>query len=209
MRRLLTIFLLAAAAPGWAQTGHERHHPPRNEGAYDRALEAPSRAEWQQPDKVVEALKLSRDEVVADIGAGTGYFSRRFAPLVAKVYAVDVSRKRLKRLEEAGLPNVEIVHAEPDDPKLPEAAVDTIFFCNVLHHIEDRPAYYEKLARALKPGGRVVNIDFYKRELPVGPPLSMKLTREEVIAEFEKAGFRLDEEFDFLPYQYFLIFKKK
>ncbi len=175
----------------------------------DRALEAPSRAEWQQPDKVVEALKLRRDEVVADIGAGTGYFTRRFAPRVARVYAVDINAKRLKRLEEAGLANVEIVHAEPDDPKLPEASVDTVFFCNVLHHIEDRPAYYQKLAKALKPGGRVVNIDFYKRELPVGPPVSMKLTPEQVIEEFEQAGFRLAERFDFLPYQYFLVFEKK
>ena len=201
--------LLAAAFLAWPQTGHERHHPPRHEGAYERALEAPSRAEWQQPDKVVEALKLRRDEVVADIGAGTGYFTRRFAPLVKRVYAVDISEKRLKRLEEAGLENVEIVHAEPDDPKLPPESVDTVFFCNVLHHIEDRPSYYAKLVQALKPGGRLVNIDFYKRELPVGPPVSMKLTREEVIEEFEQAGFRLAEEFDFLPYQYFLVFEKK
>ncbi len=203
------IFLLAAGALAWPQTGHERHHPPRHEGAYERALEAPSRAEWQQPDKVVAALRLRRDEVVADIGAGTGYFTRRFAPLVARVYAVDISAKRLERVAEAGLPNVKIVHADPDDPKLPPQSVDTIFFCNVLHHIAERPAYFEKLARALKPDGRVVNIDFYKRELPVGPPVSMKLTAEEVTKEFEKAGFRLAEQFDFLPYQYFLIFEKK
>ncbi len=207
--RHLTILLFAAASLAWPQTGHEGHHGHGGDKAMDRALEAPSRAEWQQPDKVVKALKLRRDEVVADIGAGTGYFTRRFAPLVKRVYAVDINKKRLKRLEKAGLANVEIVHAKADDPKLPPESVDTVFFCNVLHHIEDRPSYYARLARALKPGGRVVNIDFYKRELPVGPPVSMKLTREEVIEEFERAGFRLAEEFDFLPYQYFLVFEKK
>ena len=84
-----------------------------------------------------------------------------------------------------------------------------IFFCDVLHHIENRPAYYAKLAKILKPGGRVVVIDFYKKPLPVGPPVSMKLSRQEVITEFHNADFVLGKELDILPYQYFLFFQRR
>lgn len=83
-----------------------------------------------------------------------------------------------------------------------------IFFCDVLHHIENRQAYYVKLSRVLKPGGRIVVIDFYKKPLPVGPPESMKLSEKEVITEFQKAGFGLRKRLDILPYQYFLFFER-
>jgi hypothetical protein len=83
-----------------------------------------------------------------------------------------------------------------------------VFLCNVLHHIENRPNYYARLLKALKPGGRIVNIDFYKRDLPVGPPVSMKLSEAEVEAEMKTAGLRLTESQSFLPNQYFLTFKR-
>ncbi|MCC6588963.1 MAG: hypothetical protein IT168_19860 [Bryobacterales bacterium] len=81
--------------------------------------------------------------------------------------------------------------------------------CDVLHHIENRPAYYAKLKAALKPGGRIVNIDFYKKPLPVGPPPPMKLTPEQAEKEFAAAGFRLDKSHSMLPYQYFQEFRAK
>jgi hypothetical protein len=87
--------------------------------------------------------------------------------------------------------------------------VDTIFICDVLHHIGKRPAYYEKLLTALKPGGRIVIIDFYKRELPVGPPVSMKLSEDQVIAEMKQAGLALTSKESFLPHQYFLTFQRQ
>ena len=97
----------------------------------------------------------------------------------------------------------------PDDPRLPEGSVDIIFFCDVLHHIENRVAYYPKLAKALKPGGRIAVLEFYKKEMPIGPPPSMKLSDEEVIAEFRNAGFALAKQLDILPYQYYLFFEKR
>jgi ubiquinone/menaquinone biosynthesis C-methylase UbiE len=84
-----------------------------------------------------------------------------------------------------------------------------MFFCDVLHHIENRPAYYAKLATALKKGGRIVVIDFYKKDLPVGPPPDMKLSDEQVIAEFQQAGFAVSKRLDILPYQYYLFFEKR
>jgi len=171
-------------------------------------LDSKDREEWQKPHEVVQALALRPDEVIADIGAGTGYFSRRFAHHAGKVLAVDIEPKLLAEVRKNAPPNLETIVAAPDDPKLPPASADTIFFCNVLHHIDRRPAYYAKLARALKPGGRIVIVEFYKKPLPVGPPVAMKLSEAEIEAELRAAGFRKTKEHGFLPYQYFFEFER-
>ncbi len=201
-----TLLILTAAFAVFAQTAHQ-HHPPGSAEEYARALNDPARDEWQKPHEVITALALRPDEVVADIGAGTGYFARRFAHHAAKVYAVDIDAKLLEMAKKDAPENLTPILAEPDDPHLAEKSVDTIFFCDVLHHISGRAAYLPKLKLALKPGGRVVNIDFYKKPLPVGPPESMKLSEDQVVAEFKAAGFRLVKTFTFLPYQYFQVFQ--
>jgi ubiquinone/menaquinone biosynthesis C-methylase UbiE len=203
MRFAFALFALTVSA----QVPHQ-HHPPRSAEEYARVLEDPSRDAWQKPHEVIMALKLRPDEAVADIGAGSGYFTRRLARHAGKVFAVDIDRALIERASKDAAPNVVAVLGAPDDPKLPEASVDTVFLCNVLHHIENRPNYYARLLKALKPGGRIVNIDFYKRDLPVGPPVSMKLSEAEVEAEMKKAGLRLAESQSFLPNQYFLTFKR-
>jgi arsenite methyltransferase len=200
-----TLTLLLAAAIAFAQTAHQ-HHPPQSAQEYARVLNQPERENWQKPHEVVQALGLRPTDVVADIGAGAGYFARRFARHVAKVYAVDIDADLLKIAGEGAPANLATVLAAADDPRLPPHSVDLIFFCDVLHHIENRGAYLPKLRLALKPGGRIVNIDFYKRQLPIGPPVSMKLSEEQVIGEFRRAGFRLVNSETFLPYQYFLVF---
>lgn len=198
------LFLLAALA--CAQVQHQQH-PPRDAGEYARVLEDPARDAWQKPHEVVMALSLKPDEAIADIGTGTGYFARRFARHAGKVYAVDIDQKLLDIAAKDAPPSLTTILAAPDDPRLPRASLDTIFFCDVLHHISGRPAYYSKLRAALKPGGRLVIVDFHKRELPVGPPPAMKLSASEVEAELKDAGFRLVRSFDFLPHQYFLVFQ--
>ena len=199
------IFLLAAV--GLGQVPHQ-HHPPSS-AEYAKVLEDPSRDEWQKPHEVVMALELKATDVVADIGAGTGYFARRFANHASKVYAVDIDKELLAVIQKDAPPNVTIVLASPDDPRLPVQSADLIFICDVLHHIQNRTAYYPKLVKALKPGGRVVVVDFYKKDLPVGPPPSMKLSDEEVITELRNAGFTLTKRLDILPYQYYLFFEKR
>jgi ubiquinone/menaquinone biosynthesis C-methylase UbiE/broad specificity phosphatase PhoE len=210
----------AQAAPGHA-AGH--HHHPRSEDdvhrlhgdppAYIALLEDPQRDAWQKPDEVVRALQLHAGDSVADIGAGSGYFTLRLADAVGaagRVYAVDIGEDMLRHLEQrvrqAGLSTVEVIAARPDDPLLPPGSVDLVFICDTWHHIDDRPRYLATLARALKPGGRIAIVDFHRRELPVGPPPSMKLAREQVVAEFAAAGYRLAEEHRVLEYQYFLVF---
>jgi len=190
-----------------AQTAHQKHHPPRDADSYAKVLENPARDKWQKPHDVIQVLKLRQDEVVADIGAGSGYFTRRLARHAARVYAVDIDAKLLDKVKQSSAPNVETILATPDDPKLAPGSVDTVFICDVLHHIDGRPAYYAKLKQALKPGGRVVIIDFHKKELPVGPPPSMKLSSDQVKEEFAKAGFQLRQDHGaLLEYQYFIEF---
>jgi arsenite methyltransferase len=199
------MLILAVVALG--QVAHQ-HHPPSS-GEYAKVLEDPSRDEWQKPHDVVMALDLKPADTVADIGAGTGYFARRFALHAGKVYAVDIDEKLLAIAREKAPPNLVTVLSAPDDTGLPEQSIDTIFFCDVLHHIANRPAYYARLAKVLKPGGRIVVIDFYKRSLPIGPPASMKLSEQQVIGELQKAGFGLRKRLSTLPYQYFLFFERR
>lgn len=191
------------------QVHNQHHHPPRSADEYAKVLENPERDAWQKPHEVIQALALRKDEVVADIGAGSGYFTRRLARHTAKVFAVDLDAKLLEKAKASSPANVETVLATPDDPKLGPASVDTIFICDVLHHIEARPAYYAKLKTALKPGGRIVIVDFYKKKLPVGPPPAMKLSPKQVKDEFAAAGMATDKTHSFLPHQYFLEFKIK
>src|SRR5512136_323036 len=133
----LLLGLLALAGVALAQTAHQ-HHPPASAQEYARALNDPQRDEWQKPHEVIQTLALREDEAVADIGAGTGYFARRFARHAAKVYAVDIDPELLKMAKEGAPANLETVLGAPDDPRLPPRSVDTIFFCDVLHHIANR-----------------------------------------------------------------------
>jgi predicted methyltransferase len=196
--------ILVSAFLFLSQVEHQ-HHPPRSATEYAHVLKDPSRDAWQKPHDVIMALGLRKDEVIADIGAGNGYFTERFAKHAAKVYAVDIEPKLLEMIQGD---RIERVTALPNDPKLPNASVDTVFLCNVAHHIESRGAYWAKVASALKPGGRIVILDFHKRPLPVGPGPGMKIEKAVMIEELAQAGFRLSKDYGDMQYQYFLEFKK-
>jgi len=205
----MRFLLILTAAHGllWAQVEHQ-HHPPASAEEYARVLEDPSRDAWQLPHEVVMALDLKATDTIADLGAGTGYFSRRFAHHAGKVLAVDIDPQLLEIIRKDAPANLETVLATADDPRLPAGSADVIFICDVLHPIENRAPYYAQLAAALKPGGRIVVVDFHKRELPVGPGPEMKLSQEDVVGELQRAGFRLARSLDTLPYQYFLFFER-
>ena len=195
---------------------HGRHGNPEDLDSYIAKMEDPSRAEWQKPDQVVRALGLRPGQIACDIGAGPGYFTFPVARVVAEaghVYAVDVEPRMLdglrKRLGKTSLRNVTPVLALEDDPLLPAGACDLILIVDTYHHFPSGPAYLRRLARSLRPGGRLVNIDFHKRELPVGPPPEHKLTREEFLAQAHAAGLSLALEHTFLPYQYFLVLEPR
>jgi ubiquinone/menaquinone biosynthesis C-methylase UbiE len=194
------------------QEMHRMHSDPT---AYIKALDDPARDAYQKPHEVMEALAVREGEVIADIGSGTGYFSLRMARHVGAtghVYGVDVSADMVKhlnaRIRDAKLTNITTILAEPNDPLLPRQ-VNRFLIVDVWHHIEDQPGYLAKMKASLLPGGEVVMIDFHKRDMPVGPPVEMKIAREDLVNQMESNGFTLAKEHTFLPYQYFLVFKVK
>ncbi len=201
----------AVSAQEHVQSAHHGFH---NVEHWARAFESPARTKWQKPGEVVRALNLRPGQTVADIGAGTGYFTRRFASAVApsgEAIGLDVEpamvaymKTDAKRL---GAKDYQARLVKADDPGLAPRSVDAVFFCDTLHHLEHRVAYFRRLAPGLRPGGRVVVVDFKKKTLPVGPPPADKISREEMIGEFRAAGYRLVREHHFLPYQYFLEFE--
>jgi ubiquinone/menaquinone biosynthesis C-methylase UbiE len=165
---------------------------------------------------VVEALELKPGMHVADLGSGSGYFTRRFIEAVTesgKVYAIDVEPEALKYVEDSLVHthrpySVEFVLARPDNPKLPAESVDLIFVCNTYHHIEDRAVYFRNVRSALRAGGRIAVVDFYhdERSGELGFPKRHLVSRERVVEEMTEAGYGLLKEHTFLPRQYFLEF---
>lgn len=171
-----------------------------------------NRDDWQQPDRIIAALRLRPGDAVADLGAGGGYFTFKLANAVGptgKVYAMDIDPDMVALIAEhakkAALSNVETVLAKPDDPLLPAAGVDLIFTSNTYHHIANRVTYFANLRKYLRPGGRVAIIDFDRRIWLVGL-LRHYTPREFIKREMAQAGYGLQQEPDFLDRQSFLIF---
>jgi arsenite methyltransferase len=216
---LLAMLALPLSAP--AQDAVKRDHQQmhqlhRDSRAYIGMLDDPKRDAYQKPHEVLTALAIEPGEVIADIGAGSGYFTFRLAHHVGdkgRVYAVDISpdmiRHLNRRIRELKAMNVTAILADADDPLLAVASIDRFFFSDSWHHIENQSKYLSLIKKMLKPGGEIIMIDFHKKELPVGPPMQMKIAREDVIRQMESNGFRLTKEHTFLPYQYFLEFVPK
>lgn len=197
--------------PLFAQTPSSHHHSFGGAEHWARVFDDPARDEWQKPHEVIQALNLAPSSVVADIGSGTGYFSIRLAHFVPKgrVFGVDIEPDMVKyladRAKRDGMANITAVTGKPDNARLPEK-VDLVLMVDVFHHIADRGPYFRKLRASLKPDGRVAIID-YKKDSPMGPPADERIAPDEVKAELRAAGYALAKEYDFLPNQYFLIFR--
>ena len=193
-----------------AQSPHTHAHSFEDAQKWSKVFDDPKRDAWQKPREILEALALQPDAVVADVGAGTGYFTVRLAQRVpnGRVYAIDTEPQMVKHLasraRETGLNNVMAVLGTPDDPRIP-ARADVVLFVDVYHHIEKRERYFANIARALKPGGRVAIVDF-RMDAPQGPPRNARIEPDQVKAELKTAGYELAREHAFLPYQYFLEF---
>ena len=177
-----------------------------------RAYAGGDRDDWQQANRVVTSLELQPGDVVADLGAGGGYFTFLLAEAVGpsgRVYAIDVDQAMNERLaalaRERGVTNVETILASSDDPKIPAGGIDLVFTSNTYHHLDDRPAYFRRLAAHLREGGRVAIID-YKDEGFVPGVLGHSTDASIIQQELESAGYRLVEQHDFIEKQHFLIF---
>jgi ubiquinone/menaquinone biosynthesis C-methylase UbiE len=195
---------------------HDSHHgfSDSDVGLWGPMLEGAERDQWQKPDDVIKHLNLKAGDVIADIGAGTGYFTRRFAVAVGppgRALGLDIEPSMVEHMKQdarqLNLPNYEARVVKPDGPGLESKSVDVIFVSDTYHHISNRVDYFSKLSKSLKPNGRIVIVDFYKRPSPIGPQaLEDKVSEETIIKELGQAGYRLIRSLDFLPYQYFLEF---
>ena len=202
--------LLACAPIMMEREGHRVFNP-----VYLPYIEGASRDAWQKPDQVIEVLALSPDAVVADIGAGGGYFTERLSRHLpaGHVYATDVQDEMLevlrKRVERYGLANVSVVRGAYDAPELPDACCDMVFFSSVYKEIDTRPAYLRRVRRLLRPGGRVAILEFRPRTWGVGPPVRVRLAPDEIVAELDAAGFDLLVSHSFIRRQSFQIFQPR
>jgi cyclopropane fatty-acyl-phospholipid synthase-like methyltransferase len=220
MRKLSSIVTAIAVSACVPLVASAQQHQPEKPGhmehkfddpaKYAKSFDDPARDGWQMPARVIDALALKPGMKVADIGAGTGYFSMRLAktPGVA-VYAVDIEPKMVDYLKQRAasdkLTNVIAVLAGAATANLPEQ-VDVILVVDTYHHLPNRPAYFRELRKSLKPGGRIAIVDF-RKEAPEGPPVHFRFTPQQIQDEMKQAGYQLDASHDFLPRQHFLIFR--
>lgn len=181
---------------------------------YIAFLEREDRDEWQRPDVLVDSLGLSGSETLVDLGAGSGYFSFRFANALpgGKVVSIDIEPEMIRHIHHkamtTGVKNVEVRLAEPDNPSIPKTA-DWVFICDVLHHVQGREGWLKQMHTQMKCGAKVALIEFKEGDLPEGPPESLKIGKPEMIDLMKNAGFEwLEEKKGLLPYQHVLIFKK-
>jgi ubiquinone/menaquinone biosynthesis C-methylase UbiE len=182
---------------------------------YIEFLERKDRAIWQRPDTVISSMNLKGTETIADVGAGSGYFSFRFASKLpkGKVIAIDIEPEMIRHIHHkvmsSDIKNIEVVLASEDDPKVSEK-VDIVFICDVLHHLKNRAEWLNKLSSEISKGAKLILIEFKEGNLPEGPPEKIKISSKEMLAVVSQAGFTLiRKNTTLLPYQNYFEFEKK
>ena len=195
------------------QTKEQRERVARN-------LDRPEREKSQKPRELIAAIGVSKGDVIADIGSGVGFMLPYFLEVIGpdgKIYAEDIQQDFLDTVEEKksknNWENVETILGDQKDPKLPAGQIDLAFILDAFHHFSYPVETMRNIRRALKPDGRLVMVDFYKsREHPTRGKDWLKdhirLDRDGFAAEIASAGFKLEKQFDHLPHQYVLVFRK-
>jgi ubiquinone/menaquinone biosynthesis C-methylase UbiE len=178
-------------------------------------LEGPDREAWQRPDLIMDALGIGDGSVVADLGAGGGWFTVRLAKRVGPngvVYAEDIQPQMIeaiqRRVQREGLRNVSAVLGQADHPALPAGRLDAALMVDTFHEVEDTRSLLTNIRSALKPGGRLGIVEFRTEGGGPGPAVEERMPSQQVIRAAEAAGFRLVRHEQFLPYQYLLIFTR-
>jgi ubiquinone/menaquinone biosynthesis C-methylase UbiE len=179
-------------------------------------LERPEREQEEQPNKLLDALKIKPGSIIGDIGAGSGYLTFRLAKRVGakgKIFAVDIQPEMLdlirQKMKTRKLANVEPILGKEDDPRLPANALDLILMVDVYHEFAYPYEMTEAMVRALKPGGRLVFVEYRKEDPMVFIKLVHKMTEKQVRKEMEPHALEWVQTIDVLPTQHIIIFKKK
>jgi SAM-dependent methyltransferase len=177
-------------------------------------LERPERETEEHPAKLLAALELKETDVVADVGAGSGYYAFRIAPKVprGRVLAVDIQPKMLealrKKAEELKITNVEPVLGTEKDPKLPEKGVDVVLMVDVYHEFAYPYEMMVAIRRSLKPGGRVVLVEFRKEDPKVPIKEVHKMSEAQIKKEMEAVALKWDKTVGTLPWQHVAVFRR-
>jgi SAM-dependent methyltransferase len=182
---------------------------------YVEFLEREDRAVWQKPDEIVSSLNLAGTETIADMGAGSGYFSFRFSKALpkGKVIAIDTDPEMIRYIHHkalsSGIKNIEVLLSSCDDPEIPEKT-DIVFICDVMHHVDKRAQWLAKLNSKIEKGTKLVLIEFKEGNLPEGPPGNVKISAKEMLTLMRDANFKLiQENLILLPYQNYFVFEKR
>ena len=220
----MAMFVLSCTSsqPHEEQHGHHhaQDHAPGKANTYMhqasvdelvQRFESPERDAYQQPQKVLEYLGELNGKKVMDLGAGSGYFTVKLARAGAQVIAADVDeefqayiRERIQQ-EQLDSLGIELRKIPYDDPQLASQEVDMVLIVNTYHHIEDRIPYFSKVRAGIQEGGELVIIDYFKKELPAGPPIDHKIAATAVMEELAQAGFsQMELNEDLLAYQYLI-----
>jgi ubiquinone/menaquinone biosynthesis C-methylase UbiE len=179
-----------------------------------RWLERPTRVDEELPARVIEAMELVPEATVADVGAGTGYFTIRIAPLIpdGQLYAVDIQDEMLdiirRRAEHLGLANIFPVRARPDNPLLPEGSIDAALIVDAYHEFSQPYEMMRALMAALRPGGRLYLVEYRGEDPRVAIKPIHKMTQAQAIKEMYAVGLQWRQTHDFLPTQHLMVFQK-
>ncbi len=206
---LAAIALAVALTAALPAAQHARLFRPEDLGE----LEPPDRDEWQQPERIMDALGVGEASFVADLGAGSGWFTVHLAGRVGpngRVFAEDIQRPMIQaikvRVDRIGLKNVTPVLGTANDPKLP-VPVDVVLIVDAYHEMEQPVVLLRNVAKSLKPRGRIGIINFTKDGGGPGPAMEDRVDPEDVVRDAQAAGLVLRSRETFLKYQYMLVFE--
>jgi len=175
-------------------------------------LESEDRKTWQNPEKILELLKLKPDYVAADLGCGSGFFAVPLSRRVKKVYGIDFQKEMLEFLEqkiqEQNIGNIEPLLSKENEIPLQNESVDLLLSVNTLHEFHDKNRIIKEIRRVLKPEGQVAMIDFKKEDTLFGPPVSIRVSKEQASRFFEKQGLTVLKTHE-LKYHYLIVFRKE
>jgi ubiquinone/menaquinone biosynthesis C-methylase UbiE len=173
------------------------------------ALESEDRKNWQNPKEIIELMELKSSYVVADLGCGTGYFTVPIARKVKKVYGIDIQEEMLKffgeKIQQQKIGNIETLLSKENKIPLQDKSVDLVFSANTLHEFRDKEAIIDEMQRVLKADGQIVMIDFRKEDTGVGPPVSVRVSKEQAKRIFKEKGLTALKTYG-LKFHYLIVF---
>ena len=173
--------------------------------------------DWQDTEEIMDRLHLGAGDIVADIGAGSGFFTIPFSSRVGEkglVYAEEIQIEMInyisRKVEEQELKNIRVIFGKPEDPSLLDNFFNLVFLANTYHELEKPFLMLENIKKDMRHSGRLAIIDWDPaKQSPFGPPIEAKVPESTIIKEVERSGFELIEKHNFMPYHYFLVFKRK